>query len=141
MRRALLLVAVAVVLAGCGGGSMPELRIDNARVWAPVGSATAAYFDITNTGGASDLLLGVEADVADASLHETVMDDDVMKMQSVRELEIPAGGAVRFEPGGLHVMLVDVAPLDVGDIIELRLQFETSGTIRLQVPVTEIETR
>lgn len=137
MKRLLVTLTIVVLLLGCTGTS--SMEIINARVWVPTGSTTAGFFDIVNSGAAPDTLVGVEADVADVSLHETIVDGDVIGMQPVEQVDVPAHTTVRFEPGGLHVMLTDVAPLDIGDVVELRLRFLTSGTITLQVPVTEIE--
>jgi copper(I)-binding protein len=70
-------------------------------------------------------------------LHRTVIDaagNASMQMQA--SVEILAGQTVLFEPGGLHVMLVDLhRELEVGDQIALGLQFKQGGEVALQVPV------
>jgi hypothetical protein len=55
---------------------------------------------------------------------------------SVAEVPIPAGGDAVLEPGGYHVMLVGlVAPLEVGQAIEVELEFRTAAPQTVTVPV------
>lgn len=52
----------------------------------------------------------------------------MMEMRPVDRIVVPAGGEVVLEPGGLHVMLLDLAaPLEAGSSVELTLEFEESG--------------
>lgn len=133
-----LLLVVVVVASACTGSSR-GIEIANARVWVPPASTTAAYFDITNHGSDADVLTGVECDIARAMVHRTEMEDGQMTMRPAGPVTVPAGETISFTPGGLHVMLMDVPPLDVGNTVELRLQFEHAGTVTVQVPVVEIE--
>ena len=53
---------------------------------------------------------------------------------------MPLGGnsQVAFEPGGLHVMLFDLAaPLVAGDVFPLTLVFEKAGEVTTQVQVSD----
>ncbi len=63
--------------------------------------------------------------------------DPAMTMQELTDgLALNAGETVTFEPGGYHVMLLDlVEPLEVGDEIELTLQFAEAGDTTLNVDV------
>lgn len=54
----------------------------------------------------------------------------------VPSVEVPAGGQAKFEPGGLHVMLIGLQQdLEAGDHFEISLQFKESGTIAVEVSV------
>ncbi len=134
-----LLVLFVLVAAACSG-TPQGIEVSNARVWVPPGSTTAAYFDLTNHGPGDDTLVGVESDIARAMVHRTMMQDGQMMMQPAGPVAVPVGETVSFAPGGLHVMLMDVPPLGVGDTVELRLLFEQAGTVTVEVPVVEIET-
>ena len=71
-----------------------------------------------------------------AGLHETVLQDGVMKMQHVDALDIPANGQLRMKPGGYHIMLMGLAkPLKEGDEIELTLIFEKAGEMKVKAKV------
>ena len=57
-------------------------------------------------------------------------------MRPIDGLDLPAGTAVVLEPGGYHVMLLDlVAPLELGTEISLTLTFEQAGEQTVSVPV------
>ena len=61
-----------------------------------------------------------------------------MTMHQVSAVELPAGEAVVFEPGGLHVMLVDLAgPLESGSSFELTLTFAIAAPKTVTVDVRD----
>lgn len=61
-----------------------------------------------------------------------------MTMQPVDSIELPAGETVKLEPGGYHIMLLDlVEPLEVGQEIELTLSFEVAGDRTVTAEVRE----
>lgn len=60
----------------------------------------------------------------------------------MRELEdglaLPAGEPVVLQPGGYHIMLIDLAaPLEIGQEIEVTLEFEQADPVTLTVEVAE----
>ena len=67
------------------------------------------------------------------------MDMGAMTMQELTDgLPLAAGETVAFEPGSYHVMLLDLAePLEVGDTIELTLDFAEADDVTLTVEVAE----
>ena len=77
------------------------------------------------------------AGAARAEMHRTVRRGDLMSMEPIPEgLEIPAGGSVSFAPGGLHVMLLDLAaPLKAGQAFTVTLHLAQAGDLDLPVPV------
>ena len=87
----------------------------------PPGRAmTAAYVTIENKGAVDVTLTGVSASRGDASLHESMRVDGRMSMRPVEKLSIPAGGEIRLEPGGLHVMLMGLERVPAeGESVEL----------------------
>lgn len=99
----------------------------------------AAYMVIRNTGTEDDALIGASSDVAMATeVHETYMEGDTMMMRRVERIDIPAGGEVTLEPGGYHVMFIDLKePLQAGTTIEITLEFERAGEVPVQAEVRE----
>ena len=67
------------------------------------------------------------------------MDMGAMIMQELTDgLELTAGETVTFEPGGYHVMLLDlVEPLEVGDEVEVTLEFAETDSYTTTVEVAE----
>jgi copper(I)-binding protein len=60
----------------------------------------------------------------------------MMAMRPVSQIDVPAGETVALEPGGYHVMLLElVAPLQTGDAVQLTLTFEdgTTQTVSAEV--------
>jgi copper(I)-binding protein len=69
---------------------------------------------------------------------ETTMGGGMMSMQPVEAIEVPANGSVALEPGGFHIMLLDVKKvLAVGDTIEVTLTFEKAGEVQTTAEVRE----
>lgn len=107
----------------------------------PPNSATAAaYFSISNSGTENDVLLGVDTPLAgQASMHQHVGQDGMMKMQAVDSVLVPAAGSVAFKPMGYHVMLMDLAEdrtqLQAGQQFPLTLHFQRGGDITVEVDV------
>src|SRR6056297_63504 len=102
------------------------------------GRMSAAYFLITNFEESEDALVGVESDVAQlVEVHESYeREEGMMGMREVPEVELPAQSTVRFEQGGLHIMLIQVTrTLADGDTFELTLNFSNSESQTIEVPV------
>lgn len=131
---------VPVVMSACGGTAErgPDLEIREARVrpavapdsgGAPIHSA--AYLTIRNRGSADDRLLGAGfAGARRVEIHETqVNPEGLATMRRVESIAIPAGREIRLEPGGLHIMLMDLeVSLVSGDTVRLSLEFENNGS-------------
>ena len=138
---AALLVAGLVGTALAGEVSrLGPLEIDTPWTRASIGTArpAAAYVTIRNTGEQPDRLIRVETPVtAQSEVHEMVHEGGAMKMRPAGPLEIPAGGVLRFAPGGeLHIMLMALKePLKEGASLPLTLVFESAGEITLEAPI------
>jgi len=133
----------AAVTAGCGGAPPSPtgtIAVSDAWVRAPtgLGTLTAAYFEITNSGAQPDTLLRVSVPAAtSAMLHQSSTGPDgVTSMLPVPTLVVPAGATVTLAPGGYHLM-VDGAPasLVAGDHLEIDLEFEHAGTVMVEAEV------
>lgn len=135
------LLAAAILLVACQGASQGSLEVKDA--WArpgTTGGTSAVYFVINNPGGQADKLLSAETDLAEAAeLHESSMDaGGTMSMHPQEFIEVPAGEQVSLQPGGLHVMLINLqSDLQPGQNVPLTLHFESAGTITLEAPVRE----
>jgi len=102
------------------------------------GRMSAAYFLITNFEESDDALISVESDVAQlVEVHESYeREEGMMGMREVPEVELPSESTVRFQQGGLHIMLIQVTrTLADGDTFELTLNFSNSESQTIEVPV------
>lgn len=118
-----------------------DLQID--QVWSralpPNAPAGAAYFMVQNMGADGDWLVSANSPIAEkAELHTHVMLGEVMKMQQVASVAVPAGGVAKFAPGGNHVMLFGLKkPLVAGETFPLTLVFEKAGAVDVEVKVEQ----
>ncbi|MDJ0961523.1 MAG: copper chaperone PCu(A)C [Acidimicrobiia bacterium] len=140
MKRLLLVIVMALIAASCGGDGGIEIDDPWARSSARMQNAGAVYMTITADDG--DTLTGVAVDSSVAmmaELHETQMSDEgTMAMQEVPNMAVPADGELNLEPGGFHIMLMQLAePLESGDTFPVTLTFENAGEVVVDVEVRE----
>ncbi len=134
MRRLVALVAL-LLPAACSNG---PVRVDDAVVAAPSGDVAAAYMSIENASGTDVLLIAVRADSGRAEIHESFMEGGLMRMREVPSVLIAAGEVTRFEPGGYHIMLFDVAGLEAGSTVAFVLEFDDGAEYEVTAPVRPI---
>jgi periplasmic copper chaperone A len=101
------------------------------------GAAAAVYFTVRNGTEAADTLVGAVTPIAaTAGFHRQTRMGAMVHMEPVGPLVVPAGGELRLEPGGTHLMLEQLAGRPrVGDTIDVTLEFTRAGAIPLRVPV------
>jgi copper(I)-binding protein len=140
VKQFLILTFVFVLsLAACGSEGGIEVREPWMRP-ATQGENGAVYFVIHNRGSSADTLTGVSSNIAEAvELHESKMSGEVMQMQQVDAIPLERSTEIRFEPGGLHVMLVGLKKdLQVGDEVEVTLHFTNFEDLNVTVPVSDM---
>lgn len=98
---------------------------------------SAMYLVLDNRGPEADRLLGGAASVARAvELHESRIEDGVMRMRPVEGVDLQPGETVTLQPGGLHLMLVDLRqPLEAGDSVRLTLRFLHADPLEVSAEV------
>lgn len=136
MRKTLSLT-LALAVAACVSSGTPE--VSEARLAQPTGANAALYLVVS--AGVDDALVAAATPVAArVELHETTMDEaGTMTMHPADSFPIAAGEPLALEPGGRHLMLVDVDRLEVGDPVEVTLTFATAGDLTITVPVVAPE--
>jgi copper(I)-binding protein len=98
-----------------------------ARATMPGQPVSGAYMHIRSDADAR--LLSVSSPVVPrVEVHEMSMDGGVMRMREVKSIELPKGKTVSLEPGGFHIMLMNLKePIKAGDVIPLTLVVESDG--------------
>lgn len=102
-------------------------------------NVTAIYMHILNRGESDDQLVAARTDAAGVvEIHESRMQDGVMQMRPVEQVTAPVGERAVLEPGGLHMMLMEVQHgLVAGDAIMVTLIFESGLELPVAVPVRD----
>ena len=106
------------------------------RTTVPGQKGTGAFMSLT---AKSDLrLVGVSSPVAGvAEVHDMTMNGDVMQMRAVSGVDLPAGKAVALQPGGFHVMLLDLkTALPKNATVPLTLLFKDAKGVESKVELT-----
>ena len=133
-----ILILSALMLAACNS---PEISVEVRDAWsppAPPGATVIAVY-ATLVAHQNDTLLSVSSPTArEAQLHATTEENGMMKMRPVAQLALKAGETVRFEPGGMHLMLMDpnTAP-SPHPPISLTFHFEHAGDIEVRAEVKQ----
>ena len=164
MRLAAVAAAATLLLAACGSDSssgVSELTVE--RAWARTTPAAATtgvvYLEITSPDDDTIVGAAVPADIAgSAELHETMAAGESghshggdtadttdgsapsgeMVMEPLESVELPANSTVVFEPGGLHIMLIDLAaPLELDQEFTLTLTLGSGDQIDVDVVVAD----
>lgn len=117
-----------------------SIEIDHpwSRETPPGARVAAGYVVIRNAGGEADRLIAASGVIAGRTeIHEMAVDDKgVMTMRPVQGLEIPAGGEVALEPGGYHIMFLDLGEArKQGERFAGTLTFEHAGTVEVEFAV------
>lgn len=141
LRRIVLAFLIALLPAGAVA-QQPPIRVETAWARASAGEAKngAAYMTLHNVGAGPDKLLSAASPVAvKVELHNHIMVGNVAQMRPVDAIEVSPGSPTVLQPGGLHVMLLDLkAPLKAGQSFPVTLTFERAGKIEANVAVQAI---
>lgn len=143
-RLASLLAAVILLAAATSQAqTASEIRIEQPWSRATLGAARtgAGYLEIINAGNQPDRLVSAVSSIASrVELHEMAMLGNVMQMRELSAgIPVPAAGSVTLQPGGLHLMFIDLKePLVAGAKIRVTLKFERGGEIPVELDVRDL---
>ncbi len=134
------------VLVACGDDKEPATQADAVTVseqWvkATDSGMTAGFGELANTSDSDVRVVAVSSPVAGRmEIHEMATGDTgAMVMREKKDgLVIPANGSHRLEPGGDHLMFMDItAPVTAGQTVDLTLTFEDGSTQDEQAQVRD----
>lgn len=156
--RATIGLIALTLLCACGRGAEPKpsgaaalqsVQVSAARVVLPPPGASmaAGYFELQNPGATALVLEALESTAFESvEMHETVDDNGVSRMRPLTDATVAPGETLRFEPGGMHLMLMGSklagdAPPPASITMKLRLRAADGGEVReLEAPFA-IESR
>jgi periplasmic copper chaperone A len=91
------------------GPAAPEgIAVTNARLLLPAvaGNPGAVYFDVANSGTTGRMIRAASVTGAGSSMMHTTTEGN---MAETLQVMVPPGGTLKFEPGGAHVMAMNLA--------------------------------
>lgn len=115
----------------------PAIRDAWVRPVPPGARMTAGYLSLHNPGPEPLVVVGVESPLfGSIEMHGTVVEDGMARMRHQETVTVAPGETVRFEPGGLHLMLMQAAEeIPAGGTIELSLLLEGGERLDFAAPV------
>jgi len=131
---------VVAIFPACVSAAEPVAEVIGAWVRATVPGQQVAGAYLTIRSARAAKLVGVKSAIAkSAEIHSMSNDGGVMRMRKLDTLALPAGERVALEPGGNHIMLLDIKrQLQPGEKISLRLIVSQGGknqTVKVEAEV------
>ncbi len=95
------------------------------RATAPGQTVSGAFMTLVNNSATAYALTSVSFSGASVvEIHETSMNEDMMRMRKVSQIDIPANGSAELKPGSYHIMLIGLEKeLKTGTTETLTLTF------------------
>lgn len=117
-------------------------RITPTDTWAKAADSgmSAAFGTLRNTGKAPVVITGARGDAGPVQLHVTTKTANGMEMKETKSFTVPAGGALTLEPGGSHLMFMNLThALKAGETQKLTVTFEDGSHTDVTFPVRAYE--
>ena len=123
-----------------GAADQIEVHEPYIRLAPPNAMATGAFMVLRNTAGQDVKLVKADNPASKVTeLHTHINDKGVMRMRQGPSIDVPAKGEAVLQPGGLHVMLIDMkAPLSEGQRVPVTLTFDDGSSKQIDVPVKKM---
>lgn len=128
-------------LAGCyaRASAAPAISLSTAFVPQPTGGRTVGYLLIRNNGG-RDRLVSARTSAGGRVAFAAPVRGGSSSVHTVPSVPIPADSVVRFNPGGLHLLITGTGRLPGGKDITLTLTFAHAGAVSVTAQVTNPQT-
>lgn len=130
-----LLLCISRVAAASEGGM--TIIAAWSRATAPGAPAAVVYMRLANQSNLTVTLESIETPIAAwARIHRSVSREGVVKMTPIDKLSLAPGERLEFEPGGLHVMLMELRhPLVEGETFPITVTFSRHPDLHIEVLV------
>lgn len=140
---AVLVAAMVLVAASAVQAAEPDgLSVNDARVrWLPGDRPMAGYLVLENGGESARTLTGARSSAfGRIMVHRSVEEDGQARMEHVGQIVVAPGRAVTFEPGGLHLMLMErQRELQPGDTVQIELRFDDGAKLPVRFRIGGVD--
>jgi len=141
MRNSLLSMVIAILMSVAGNSIAADAHLMIMDPWVreapPNAKMLAGYFTIMNHSGKSVEIVGASSDKFEkVELHKTVHEEGVAKMIAQPSVEVGKHATVKFQPGGLHLMLIEPkTKLKAGDKVDITLKLNKGDELKMTAVV------
>jgi copper(I)-binding protein len=130
--RTLASFVLALGLASCGQGG-PAVAISDAQFRPPLGATGIGVGYFTIRSDKTDRIVSVTSAEADSiEIHASVTAGGNVSMQKLDGVDLPAGETVKFESGGIHLMVF--SPRVAGDALTFPITIELQSGAKQTAP-------
>ncbi|WP_447948065.1 copper chaperone PCu(A)C [Microbacterium maritypicum] len=150
-RLAAVIAVSLLALTGCTPESSPTesasrpagdaVTIEDAWVKSAEEGMSAGFGTLVNGGDDDVTVVSVTSEASNMlELHETVENEagEMVMREKDGGFVIPAGGKLALEPGGNHIMMMDLTgPLTAGSDVTFTLTFSDDSTYEFTAPVKD----
>ena len=129
-----------VATHGADTVAVGDLHLFNRRTLETPPNARNAggFLSVYNYASEPNRIVSASSPIAErVELHTMTMEDDVMRMRELEDgIELPGETQVDLQPGGLHVMFMNISgPFVEGDEVPVTLTFESGESQGILLPV------
>lgn len=139
MKNISLLLASLMVSAAALAASADNVTVQEpyVRLAPPNAPATGAFMVIKNNGDKDVKVVKADNPASKVTeLHTHLNDGGVMRMRPVAAIDVKAKGDAVLQPGGLHVMMINLlTPLKEGDSVPITLTFDDGSSKKVDAKV------
>lgn len=110
------------------------------RSTAPGQTVSGAFMTLVNASSTPHALTAASfGDARMVEIHETSMNEGVMRMRKVKQIDIPANGSAELKPGGYHIMLMGIeSQMKAGTTGVLTLTFSDDSRLTVEASITDL---
>lgn len=114
---------------------MDHSGMDDAR-----GEASAVYMRIENRGDTDRVIISAQSAAAEQiDFHQTVVENDIARMEALESLIVPAGETLELRPGSAHIMLAELREdLRSEDKLTLQLKCSAGEVYDLDISIADM---
>lgn len=141
--RALISVGLSLLAQGASAAA-GEVQILEPWVQAapPNAKVLAAYMEVTNGGAKTQVVTAVSSPLFErVEIHRTIVDQNMARMELLKEMTILPNATISLRPGGLHLMLIGARKrLQAGDAVPLNLTLKDGNALAVSATVRAAKT-
>ena len=142
LKTATILLALINPGISYAGTATQDIKINDpyARAVPPGQPNSAVFMQLLNTSKNDHAIINASSNASKiVELHTHTHEGGMMKMRRIDRIDIPANGSTSLQPGGLHIMLIQLHDgLKPGQNISLTIEFEDGSKTTIQAPVRKI---